>query len=72
MEKNNEWRQTVKTQNIKWKLLSNQIVTRNMKEKKAGQAELARKLYANICITNFRALFVAYCARVQGSLERID
>ena len=34
----------MKTQNIKGKLLSNQIATRNTKEKKAGQVELARKL----------------------------
>ena len=31
-----------KTQNIKGKLLSNLIATRNTKEKKAGQIELAR------------------------------
>ena len=55
----------MKTQNIKEKLLSNQIATRNTK-KKAGQVELARKLDANVCVTNSRVLFVAYRARVQG------
>ena len=66
MEKNNKWRQTKKTQNIKEKLLSNQIETRNPKEKKAGQAEFARKLDANFRVTNFCVLFVAYRARVQS------
>ena len=42
----------MKTRNIKRQLLSNQIATR--KKKKAGQAELARKLDANVRITNFR------------------
>ena len=45
----------MKTQNIKEKLLSNQIAPRNTKEKKAGQ------------VTNFRVLFAAYRARVQSS-----
>ena len=36
--------------------------------KKAGQVELARKLDANVCATNFRVLFEAYRARVQGPL----
>ena len=47
--------------------MSNQIATRNMKEKKAGQVELARKLDANVRVTNFRVLFAAYRARVQGT-----
>ena len=46
----------------------NQIATRNTKEKKAWQAELARKLDANVRVTNFRVLFAAYRARVQGPL----
>ena len=58
----------MKTQNIKGKLLSNQIATRNTKEKKAGQVELAQKLDANVRVTNFRVLFAAYRARVQGPL----
>ena len=46
----------MKTQNIKGKLLSNQITTRNTKEKKAGQVELARKLDANtFMLRNYRA-----------------
>ena len=58
MEKNNKWRQTKKTQNIRGKLLSNQIATRNTKEKKkTGQVELARKL--DISVTTSRVLFVA-------------
>ena len=56
----------MKTQNIKEKLLSNQIAPRNTKEKKAGQVELARKLDANVRATNFPVLFAAYRARVQG------
>ena len=56
----------MKTQNIKGKLLSNQIPTRNTKEKKTGQVELARKLDANVRVTNFHVLFEAYRARVQG------
>ena len=56
----------MKTQNIKGKLLFNQIATRDTKEKKAGQAELARKPDANVRVTNFRVLFAAYRARVQG------
>ena len=56
----------MKKQNIKEKLLSNQIVTHNTKEKKAGLAELVRKPDANVRVTNFRVFFVAYCARVQG------
>ena len=35
MEKSNKWIQTKKMQNIKGKLLSNQIATRNTKEKKS-------------------------------------
>ena len=66
MEKNNKWRQTKNTQNIKGKLLSNQIATRTTKEKKAGQAELARKLNANVGTTNVCVLFAAYRTRVQG------
>ena len=69
MEKNNKRRQTMKTQNIKEKLLSNQITTCNRKGKKAGHDELARKLDANVRVTNFRVLFAAYHARVQGSLD---
>ena len=42
MEKNDKLRQTIKSQNFKGKLLFNQIATRNTKEKKAGQIELAR------------------------------
>ena len=45
----------MKTQSIKGKLLSNQIATRNTKEKKAGQVELAWKLDANV-----RVFFAAY------------
>ena len=56
----------MKTQNIKGKLLSNQIATR---KKKAGQVELERKLDANVRVTNFRVLFAAYRARVQGPLN---
>ena len=56
-------------QNIKGQLLPNQTATRNTK-KKAGQAELARKLNANVRVTNFRVLFAAYRARVQGPLKR--
>ena len=49
-------------QNIKGKLLFNQIAARNTKEKKkAEQTELARKLDANV-----RVVFAAYRARVQG------
>ena len=58
----------MKTQNIKRKLLLNQIATRNTKERKAGQVELARKLDTNVRATNFRVLFAAYCARVPGPL----
>ena len=61
-------RQTKKTQNIKRQLLSNQVATRNTKEKKAGQAGLARKLDASFRVTNFRVLFAAYRARVQMPL----
>ena len=57
-----------KTQNIKGKLLPDQIATRNTKEKRAGQAELAQKLDANVRVTNFRVLFAAYRARGQGPL----
>ena len=46
--------------------MSNQIATHNTNEKKAGQAELTRKLDANVRVTNFRVLFAAYHARVQG------
>ena len=53
----------MRTQNIKGKLLSNHIATRNTNEKKAGQVELARKR-----VTNFRVLFSASRARVQGPL----
>ena len=49
----------MKTQNIKGKLLSNQIATRNTKEKKARQVELARKLDPNVRVMNFRVLFAA-------------
>ena len=57
MEKINQWRQTKKTQNIKGKLLSNQIATRNTKEQKAGQVELARKLDPNfVCFSRHIAL----------------
>ena len=56
----------MKTQNIKGKLLSNQIATRNTKEKKAGRVELARKLDADVRVTDFRVLFAAYLAHVQG------
>ena len=59
----------MKTQNIKGKMLSNQIATRNTKEKKAGQVELARKLDANVHVSKFRVLFAAYRARVQGPLN---
>ena len=38
---------------LKGKLLSSQIATRNTKEKKAGQVEHARKLNANVRVTNF-------------------
>ena len=38
------------------------------KGKKSGQAELARKLDANVRVTNFRVLFAVYHARVQGPL----
>ena len=48
--------------------MSNQIATHNTKEKKAEQVELARKLDANIRVTNFRVLFAAYRACVQGPL----
>ena len=44
----------MKTNEENRKLLSNQIATRNTKEKKAGQVELARKLDANVRVTNFR------------------
>ena len=47
----------MKTQNIKGKFLFNQITTRNTKEKKAGQVELARKLDANARVTNFSCAF---------------
>ena len=60
-------RKTKKTQNIKGKLLSNQIATATRKKKKAGQVELARKLDSNnVRVTNFGVLFTAYCARVAG------
>ena len=55
------------TQNIKGKLLSNQIATRN--NKKAGQVELARKLAANVRVADFHVLFVVYSARVHGPLQ---
>ena len=58
----------MKTQNIKGKLLSNQIATCNTTEKKAGQVELAQKLDANVRVMNFRVLFAAYRARVQSPL----
>ena len=54
-------------QNIKGKVLSNQRATCNTKEKKTGQVELERKLDANVRVTNFRVLFAAYRARVQGT-----
>ena len=44
---------------------------RNTKEKKAEQVRLARKLGANVRVTNFRVLFAAYRARVQGPLSLI-
>ena len=52
-----------KMQNIKGKLLSNQIATHNTKEKKAGLAELARKLDTNVCVL-FAALkpFLSFCS----------
>ena len=46
-------------------MLSNQ----NERKKKAGQVELAQKLDANVRVTNFRELFAAYRACVQGSLD---
>ena len=57
--KKNKRRQTKKTQNIKGKLLSNQIAAHNLKEK---------KLDANVRVKNFRVLFAAYRARVPGPL----
>ena len=54
-----------KTQHMKGKLLSNKIATRNAKKSWAG---LARKLDANVHVTNFRVLSVAYRARLQGPL----
>ena len=45
-------------QNIKGKLLSNQIETSNTKEETAGQAELARKQDVNVRVTNFRGFYV--------------
>ena len=51
------------------KYLSNQIGTRNLKEKKAWQAELARKLDANVRDTNLRVLFAAFRACVQGPIR---
>ena len=35
---------------------------------RARHADLARKLDANVCVTNFRVFFAAYRARVQGPL----
>ena len=55
----------MKTNEENRKLLSNQIATRNTKEKKAGQVELARKLDANVRVTNFQMLFAAHRARAQ-------
>ena len=46
---------------LKGKLLFNQIATRNTNEKKAEQVELARKLDANVRVTNFRVLFALVC-----------
>ena len=48
--------------------MSNQIATSNTKEKKAGQAELARKINVNDGVTTFRVFFAAYGARVQDPL----
>ena len=45
-------------QNIKGKLLSNQIETSNTKEETAGQAELARKQDVNVRVTNFCGFYV--------------
>ena len=39
--------------------------------KKAGQAELARKLDANVRVTKFRVLFAAFRARVQTLKRRL-
>ena len=43
-----------------------QLATR--KNQKARRAELARKLDANVRVTNICVLFAAYRARVQGPL----
>ena len=43
--------------------IRSQLATR--KKKKAGQAELARKLHANGHVTSFRVLFATYRTRVQ-------
>ena len=49
-------------------MLSNQIATRNIKEKDAEQAELARKLGGKVHVTDFCVLLAAYRARVQDPL----
>ena len=46
----------------------NVVQSERKKKKKAGQVELAQKLDANVRVTNFRELFAAYGARVQGPL----
>ena len=48
--------------------MSSQIATSNTKDKKAGHAELARKLDTNDRAMNFCVLFAAYRACVQGPL----
>ena len=48
--------------------IRSQLATK--KENKAGQVELARKLDANVRVTNFHVLFAAYRARVQGPLGK--
>ena len=63
MEKNYKWRQTKKTANIKGKLLSNQIATRNLKEKKAGRADIKTG--------RERLCFSWHIAGVQGPLIAI-
>ena len=68
MEKNNKWRQTMKTQNIKGKLLSNQIATRNTKEKKSWAGWACTKTGCERSCYEFSCAFRGISRSVQGPL----
>ena len=75
-KRNNIWKKTI-SKDKRWKRkilkenccpIRQQLATR--KTKKAGQVDLARKLDANVRVKNFRGLFAAYRARVQGPYDQ--